>query len=461
MTFQEILKLIEKEEVQFVDLKIVDLYGVWKHVTIPACNFKEKIMIDGIGFDASNFGYAMVEKSDLIMIPDLDTAFTDPFGECKTLSVSCDVFDPQTGERFEQDPRGILIKTLKKLKEERLADEVLFGPEYEFHILDEVIYEVSPNTIQLKIDSMEGFWNSSKSGEYFVGRKRGYHRAPPFDHFFTLRNEICDHLQRVGVDIKYHHHEVGTAQLEIETQFMDALHAADATQLVKYFIRNIAHEYGYVVTFLPKPMYNEAGNGMHVHQYLKLNGVNTFSGTRLYGLSDQALHYTAGILKHSPSLLGLTNPTTNSYRRLVPGFEAPTNGVFALGNRTSAIRVPGYVKDNEKRRIEFRTIDATCNPYLAFSAMILAGIDGILQKMDPITMGFGPYEEDSSEKIINALPRTLEEAVLNLKKDSEYLKRWGIFPEALLNKWIQKKLEEQAFVASVTHPVEYQMYFDL
>jgi glutamine synthetase len=461
MTFQDITTLIEKEEVKFVDLKVVDLYGVWKHVTIPASNFKEKIMTDGIGFDASNFGYALVEKSDLIMIPDLDTAFIDPFGELKTLSVSCDVFEPQTGERFEQDPRGILIRTLEKLKEEGIADEVLFGPEYEFHVLEEVSYEIAPNTIYLKIDSMEGFWNSGNTGEYFVGRKRGYHRAPPFDHFFSLRNEITDQLQRLGVQVKYHHHEVGTAQLEIETQFMDALKAADATQIVKYFVRNIAHEYGYVVTFLPKPLYNEAGNGMHVHQFFKREGVNTFSGNKLYGLSETALQYTAGILKHSPSLLGLTNPTTNSYRRLVPGFEAPTNAVFALGNRTSAIRVPGYVKDNEKRRIEFRTIDATCNPYLAFSAMILAGVDGILEQWDPVSMGFGPYEEDSSEKIINSLPKTLEEAVLNLQKDAGYLKRWRIFPEALLNKWVQKKLEEHKFVSSVTHPVEYQMYFDL
>ncbi|HPE68965.1 MAG TPA: type I glutamate--ammonia ligase [Thermotogota bacterium] len=461
MTLTEIFKKIETEEIPFVDLKVVDLFGVWKHVTIPAKNLTDRLFNEGIGFDASNFGFAMVEKSDMVMIPDPNTAFLDPFGEYPTLSLTCNVFHPQTGKRFEQDPRGILIRTIDHISREGIADQILFGPEYEFHVLNDVRYKIAPNRITLKIDSEEGFWNSGKTGEYFVGRKRGYHRSAPFDHFFALRNHIVDQLEQLGVAVKYHHHEVGTAQLEIETNFMDALRAADATLLVKYVVRNIAHEFGYVVTFLPKPIHDEAGNGMHVHQFLKKGDNNLFAGEKVYNLSEMALSYTAGILGHSPALLAFTNPTTNSYRRLVPGFEAPTNAVFAIGNRTSAIRIPGYVKDDAKRRVEFRTIDASCNPYLAFSAMLLAGVDGILQKWDPSEMGFGPFEGDLGMSEAHPLPKTLEEAMNALERDNAFLKRWEIFPDSLLAKWVSKKREEYRLVSSIPHPVEYQLYFDL
>ena len=265
----------------------------------------------------------------------------------------------------------------------------------------------------------------------------------------------------MGIPIKYHHHEVGSSQLEIETNFMDALQAADVTLMAKYIIRNIAKKHGLIVTFLAKPMPDEAGNGMHVHQFMLKEDQNIFAGDKTYGLSDTALQYIAGILKHSPALLALTNPTTNSYRRLVPGFEAPTTAVFGMGNRTSAIRIPGYIRDNAKKRIEFRTIDATCNPYLAFAAMILAGVDGIINKLDPIAAGYGPVEKNLSHSSKNPLPKNLEEAVQQLGKDQEFLKRWNSFPQSLLNKWISKKLKEHRLVSSMTHPVEYQLYFDL
>lgn len=461
MTRQEFWKFIEENEVLFVDLKVVDFYGGWKHVTLPIETVNEKLLENGIGFDASNFGYAVVEKSDMVMIPDLDTVILDDFGEYETASMICDVYDPQTGERFDQDPRGILTKVIEKVQSEGIADEILFGPEYEFHVLDEVAHEVKPNSIMLHIDSCEGFWNSGETGEYLIGKKRGYHRTAPFDKFFVLRNEIVNELVRLGIEVKYHHHEVGTAQLEIETNFMDAKKAADATLLTKYIIRNIALEHGFLVTFLPKPIYNEAGNGMHVHQFMRKGDKNVFAGDKVYGLSELALHYTAGILKHSRALLGFSNPTTNSYRRLVPGFEAPTNAVFALANRTSAIRIPGYVKDDAKRRIEFRTIDATCNPYLAFAAMILAGVDGILNKIDPTEEGYGPFDGDLSKSIQHPLPKNLEEAVLALKQDHDFLKRWDMFPEEMIDKWVEKKLEEHRLVSTITHPMEYQLYFDL
>ncbi|HOO31974.1 MAG TPA: type I glutamate--ammonia ligase [Thermotogota bacterium] len=461
MTKKEFWEFIQENEALFVDLKVVDFYGGWKHVTLPIESITDSLLDNGVGFDASNFGYAVVEKSDMVMIPDLDTIMMDGFGEYPTASMICNVYEALSGERFNQDPRGILEKVVDKVREEGIADEILFGPEYEFHVLDEVANEVKPNSIMLRLDSVEGFWNSGEAGEYCIGQKRGYHRTAPFDKFFVLRNEIVNELISLGIEVKYHHHEVGTAQLEIETNFMDARKAADATLLVKYIIRNVALEHGYLVTFLPKPIYNEAGNGMHVHQFMRKEGKNVFAGDKVYNLSELALNYTAGILKHSAALLGFSNPTTNSYRRLVPGFEAPTNAVFALSNRTSAVRIPGYVKDDAKRRIEFRTIDATCNPYLAFAAMILAGVDGIMNKIDPTAEGYGPFEGDLSKSIQHPLPKTLEEAAIALREDHEFLKRWDIFPEEMIEKWVSKKIEEHRTVSAVTHPIEYQMYFDL
>jgi len=461
LTREDFWKILKEEKIVYVDLKVVDFYGSWKHVTLPVENVTDELFDNGIGFDASNFGYAMVEKSDMVMIPDLETAFMDPFGEFPMISMICDVYDPQSGDRFKQDPRGILTRVLKKLREEGIADQVRFGPEYEFHILDEVEYEVQPNSISLTIDSCEGFWNSAYTGEYCIGKKRGYHRTPPFDKFFVLRNSIVEELKKLDIDVKYHHHEVGTAQLEIETKFMDAKKAADATLMAKYVIRNIALQNGFLVSFMPKPIYDEAGNGMHIHQFMMKDNKNIFAGDQVYGLSKTALNYTAGILMHSRALLGFSNPTTNSYRRLVPGFEAPTNAVFAIANRTAAIRVPGYVKEDAKRRIEFRTIDATCNPYLAFAAMIMAGVDGIINQYDPKEEGYGPMDGDASKLKSNPLPKTLEEAVMSLGEDHDFLKRWDIFPEEMIQKWIDKKIEEHRKVAAVTHPIEYQLYFDL
>jgi len=461
MKVNEIMEKIREEQVEFIDLKVVDLVGVWKHVTLPVSSFNESIFKNGIGFDASNFGYATVEKSDMVMIPDPTTAFIDPFTEYVTLSMICDVYDVHSGERFNQDARGILSRVVEAVEKEGIADQIMFGPEYEFHVFDDVSYEITSNSISLNLDSCEGFWNSGETGEYYVGKKRGYHRTPPFDKLFDFRNEVVEILENLGIPVKYHHHEVGTAQLEIETRFMNALQAADATLITKYVIRNVGLDYGFVVSFMPKPMYDEAGNGMHVHQFMTKEGKNVFAGDELYGLSNTALEYTCGILKHSPSLLGFTNPTTNSYRRLVPGFEAPVNAVFAMGNRTSAVRIPGYVKEESKKRIEFRTIDASCNPYTAFAAMILAGVDGIMNNMDPRKEGYGPMEGDISKSGVHPLPKNLEEAVLSLKNDNEYLKRWNIFPQELIEKWVNKKLDEHKKVSSITHPMEYQLYFDI
>jgi len=456
MEIKQILELVEREKINFIDLKVVDLWGRWRHVTLARTNFSEKTFVEGIGFDASNLGYAKVSNSDMILLPDPQTAIIEEFGEEKVLSMICDVHDAITGEPSLHDPRNILKQTLKSIKE--IADNVYFGPEYEFHIFEDVKYSITNNDISVKIDSSEGFWNAEKRGEYFIGKKRGYHRIPPFDTLMEVRNKIVNKLLEYGVPVKYHHHEVGSCQVEIELNFVDALKAADYTLLVKYVARQVAKDYGFVVTFMPKPLYDEAGNGMHVHQFLTKNGENIFNGEKIYNLSDTALSYIAGLLKHANSVMAFTNPSTNSYRRLVPGFEAPTNAVFALANRTAAIRIPAYVKDPKKRRIEFRTIDASCNPYLAFSAMILAGIDGIRKNLDPTKEGFGPFEGDAYKENIKPLAPSLDAALFALEKDNEYLKT---FPKELLEHWINEKYKELREINSVPHPKEFENYFDV
>ncbi|MDK2886602.1 MAG: glutamine synthetase [Thermosipho sp. (in: thermotogales)] len=456
MEIKEILEYVEREKINFIDLKVVDLWGRWRHVTLARTNFSEKTFVEGVGFDASNLGYAKVSNSDMILIPDPSTAFIEQFGEEKVLSLICDVYDANTREPSKHDPRNILKETLKSIKD--IADEVYFGPEYEFHVFEDVRYSITNNDISVKIDSSEGFWNAEKRGEYFIGKKRGYHRIPPFDTLMEVRNKIVNKLLEYGVPVKYHHHEVGSCQVEIELNFVDALKAADYTLLVKYVARQVAKEFGYIVTFMPKPLYDEAGNGMHVHQFLIKDDKNIFNGEKIYNLSNEALSYIAGLLKHANSMMAFTNPSTNSYRRLIPGFEAPTNAVFALANRTAAIRIPAYVKDPKKRRIEFRTIDASCNPYLAFAAMILAGIDGIRKNFDPTKEGFGPFEEDLYNKNIKPLASSLKEALLSLEKDNEYL---ITFPRELINHWINEKLKEEKEIYAVPHPKEFEHYFDV
>ncbi|ABR31479.1 glutamine synthetase [Thermosipho melanesiensis] len=456
MEIKDILSIVEREKINFIDLKVVDIWGKWRHVTLARTNFSEKTFYEGVGFDASNLGYASVENSDMVLIPDPQTAFFEKIGEEKVLSLICDVYDVNSGKASFHDPRSILKATLNEIGD--VADEVFLGPEYEFHVFENVRYSISNNEISLKIDSKEGFWNAEETGEYFIGKKKGYHRIPPFDTLMEVRNEIVKRLLEYGVPVKYHHHEVGTCQVEIELNFISALKAADYTLLVKHVARQVAKKFGLIVTFMPKPLYDEAGNGMHVHQFLVKNGENIFAGDKLYGLSTYALSYIAGLLKHAPSIMAFTNPTTNSYRRLVPGYEAPTNAVFALANRTAAIRIPAYVKDESKKRIEFRTIDASCNPYLAFSAMILAGVDGIREKLDPTAEGFGPFERDLYNEDIKPLPYTLSQACSALKGDNEYLK---VFPKQLIEHWIKLKTKEEREMLAIPHPKEFDNYFDI
>ena len=462
--------VIEKyaHNIEFIDLKVVDVQGRLRHVTLPGNRLDDSLFREGVGFDASNFGFASVESSDMIMIPDPDTAFIDPFYDEKTLSFFCDVFLVDTLEPFDQYPRNVLRNAVNKL-EEIGAKNAMMAPELEFHLFESFGYGTDTSGSFYRVDVSEGFWNSQVlSNQYVVDRKRGYHRTPPVDAYSGFRNEVVKALLKIGIPVKYHHHEVSSAQHEIELFFQNALKAADSIILTKYIIQNIATRHGLAATFMPKPLYNEAGNGLHVHQFLvNENNSNLFSGKGYSGLSQIALQYIAGILYHSlsGSLLAFTNPSTNSFKRLVPGFEAPVCAAFAKANRSAAIRIPGYVKKPEKVRIEFRTMDATCNPYYSLAAILMAGIDGIKREFDPVKMGFGPLEEniykmaDDEREKIRFFPTSLFSVLEALTQDNEYLNE--VFSQNLILNWYTLKQRETEYVNSVPSPAEYQLYFDL
>ncbi|MBC8383279.1 MAG: type I glutamate--ammonia ligase [Candidatus Cloacimonetes bacterium] len=465
----EVKRFIKDKELNFVSFYVPDIEGRLRNVTIPAKNFTEKLLQNGIGFDASNFGFANVESSDMIFKPDLNSAFTDPVDpESKILYFFCDVFDAHTGESFSQDLRHIIQKALNTLKEEGIADEVQVLIELEFNIIDQLFSIMSTREVSYKLESSE--MASPPSGEeiYRLAANRGYHRSEPNDHFFKIRNEIVLALQEVGIGVKYHHHEVGTSQAEIEFKFGPVEKATDATVLAKNISHRIAKKHGKVISFLPKIFPGEAGNGMHIHIFLKKDGKNIFNDPNgLYKLSKTALYFIGGILTHSASLSALTNPTSNSYRRLIAGLEAPSKAVFAEGNRSAAIRIPAYVKDAEERRFEFRPTDATCNPYLAFAALIMAGIDGVRNKIDPIEKGFGPLDTNlyklSEEELIKipSFPDTLEFALHSLKHDNEYLTYGNVLPTDLLLKWIRIKRKDLDDMRKIPHPWEIARYYDL
>ena len=455
-------------KIDFIDLKVVDISGRLRHVMLPGDRLDDSLFSEGVGFDASNFGYAAVEDSDMIMVPDPDTAFIDPFYEASTLSFLCDLIKTSDGKPFMQYPRNVLKSAVGKL-ESIGAAEAIFGPELEFHIFEGVSYDVATNGAGYRVEVSEGYWNSGiLSNETRVDQKAGYHRCPPADSMAEFRNEVVLTLHKLGVPVKYHHHEVSSAQHEIELLFQKAVSSADSIVISKYVLQNLAYRHGLTVTFMPKPLFAEAGNGMHVHQFLRDSSErNLFSGDEYFGLSSMALSYTAGILFHSlsGSLLAFGNPSTNSYRRLVPGFEAPICAVFARGNRSAAVRIPGYVKDPAKARIEYRTIDASCNPYYGMAAMLCAGIDGVKQKMNPSEMGFGPIESniynlsEEERKSIRFFPSDLKAAINGLVEDNIYLQ--DTFPGDLISRWTVLKEKEIKYVNSVPSPAEFKLYYDL
>ena len=471
---KEVKDYCKKYDVKLIDFKVIDLAGRWHHLTITVDRFDEKVMEDGIGFDGSSYGFLTVEKSDMVFIPDITTAFVDPFAKQKTLTMIANIYGLGNGpERFEGDPRYISEKAENYMKSTGIADKSMFGPEFEFYILDHFSYKIEPHFMCVDIDSDQAEWNTGDNHNANLGYKvrhhGGYHVDIPYDINFDLRNEMVLMLEENGIPVKYHHPEVGgPGQLEIELSFSDAHEMADRTMKLKYIVKNLALKNGKTVTFMPKPFYKEAGNGMHVHMHLFKNNEPIFFDKDGYsGLSKTAHYAIGGILKHASALLAITNPSTNSYKRLVPGYEAPVSICFATANRSAVIRIPGYANRPEDKRFEFRSSDATCNPYLAYSGLLMAMLDGISNKIDPTDAGYGPYDvnifdlPDDEKQKIKGLPKSLDEAADALEKDYEFLLEGGVFTEGLIKDILKKVRKDAREVDDVPHPKEYELYYDL
>jgi glutamine synthetase len=424
----------------------------------------------GIGFDGSSVGFKSVSAGDMVMVPDLETAFIDPFWEAPTLSFICSTLEADTRELFPYDPRVIARNAERFLATSGVADSSIWGPEYEFYVFSSASYTNDVHTSSYHLDSEEAGWSSSTDRRgYSIPLHGGYHAIPPRDTLFNLRARISSLLEQVGIAVKYHHHEVGgPGQCEIEVSMLPMLEAADATLLAKYFTRMAALERGMSATFMPKPLYGEAGSGLHFHQRLHKDGTNLFYADEGYGnLSRQALGYICGLLEHGGAVLAFTNPSTNSYRRLVPGYEAPISAIFSLGNRSASIRIPKYANTPDAARIEFRPPDATSNPYLAIAAQLMAGIDGIRRNLDPSELGFGPIDDNifdwtpEERSRIRALPTSLDQALDALEADHGFLLEGGVFSEDLIERWIARKRDEQRQVQNRPHPYELELYYDL
>ena len=470
-SFEQAQQFVAEQEIQVVDLKFCDLWGRWHHLTIPAGQFKPSLMEEGIGFDGSSVGLKSVKAGDMVLVPDVRTGFIDPFWETLTLSFICRTLEADTHAAFANDPRNIAMRAEEYMQTTGIADESRWGPEFEFYIFDRVSFENDVNRAGYVLESGEAAWNSREGGHgHYIPMHGGYHAIPPQDQLFKLRTRMIRHLAGMGVEVKYHHHEVGgPGQCEIETPMMGLLEAGDATLIIKYAAKMTAHEFGQTATFMPKPLFGEAGSGMHFHQHLFKEGRNVFYDPQGYGcMSRKALFYIGGLLKHGPALLALTNPSTNSYRRLVPGYEAPVNAFFSLGNRSAAVRIPKYATQPDTARLEFRPPDATGNVYLMLAAQLMAGLDGICSEIDPTDAGFGPIDanifswDERQRSCIQPLPSSLNAALSALEADHDFLTRGGVFSEEMLAQWVDFKRNAEYFaVRNRPHPFEMQLYFDV
>jgi len=471
-SIQDVMALIREHDIKMVDFKMVDINGQYRHVTIPAQDFSEETMKSGIGFDASNYGYAVVEKSDMVFIPDPDTATIDPFCSIPTLSMTGNamIIDYPENRPLAQYPRNIVLAAEQYMKDQGIADTMLILPEFEFYLFDQVGWTVQPDAVGFSIDAVQSHWNSDTQGQgVVVPKQKNYHIAKPFDVAYECRSEMCMLMEEAGIAINYHHPEVGASgQFEIEPKLGQMSKMADATMMIKYIIHNVALKYGKSATFMPKPVAGEAGNGMHVHMQLFKDGEPLFSDDNGYShLSETAHYFMGGLLKHIASLCAITNPSTNSFKRLVPGFEAPVTVGYATSNRSAVIRIPAYAKAPDKRRFELRNPDATCNPYFCYAALLMAGLDGIKNKIDPHANGWGPYDfnlfhlPEEEKKKLQGLPTRLEDALDALEADHDYLTAGGVFPEELLKNFIKTKREECRQMSMIPHPAEFDRYYNL
>lgn len=471
-TAEDVLALAKESGVEFVDLKFTDLPGRWQHFSMPVRELTQELFEEGVGFDGSSIqGFQEIQESDMLLLPDPVTAFVDPFCARPTLSVICDIADPITREPYSRDPRYVARKAGNYLKSTGIADVSYWGPEAEFFIFDSIHYKSEPNEAFYRIGSQEGIWAAGDPEEggnlgYKPRHQMGYFPVPPTDHFQDVRSEMVVELEAIGVECEVHHHEVATAgQAEIDMRFDELLATADKLMKYKYVVRNVAWRNGLCATFMPKPVFEDNGSGMHTHQSLWKNDENILFDESGYSLlSQEALWYIGGLLKHAPALLALTSPTTNSYKRLVPGYEAPINLCYSARNRSACVRIPVYSPSPRVKRIEFRPPDATCNPYLAFSAMLMAGLDGIQNKIDPgDPVDKNLYDLAPEEAVdVKSTPTTLLAVLEALEQDHDFLLRGDVFTTDLIERWISIKREEEAYpVANRPHPHEFYLYFDL
>jgi glutamine synthetase len=469
MSAQKVLKMIKDEDIKFVDFRFTDTRGKEQHVTVPAHQVDEEVFENGKMFDGSSIaGWKGINESDMILMPEPETAVVDPFFDAPTLILRCDVLEPTTGQGYGRCPRSLAKRAEVYLKSIGIADAAYFGPEPEFFIFDDVRWGAQMSGAFYQIDSEESSWNSEKVFEngnigHRPGIKGGYFPVPPVDSLQDIRSAMCLTLEKMGLVPEVHHHEVATAgQCEIGTRFNTLVRRADDLQILKYVIHNVAHSYGKIVTFMPKPLVGDNGNGMHCHQSLAKAGRNLFAGDNYAGLSDLALYYIGGIIKHAKALNAITNASTNSYKRLVPGFEAPVMLAYSARNRSASIRIP-YVSNPKGRRIEVRFPDSTCNPYLAFTAMMLAGLDGIRHKihpgepMDKDLYDLPPEEEIHIPKGCHAFDQALEA----LDQDREFLTVGGVFTDDIIDAYIELKMQEVTRLRMTTHPVEFDMYYSV
>ena len=471
MTPRDVLKFAKENNAEMVDYRFIDLPGIWHHFTTPISEMTEDIFEEGLGFDGSSIrGFQTIDKSDMILIPDPNTMVMDPFMEVPTLVLTCNVKDPVTLEMYTRDPRYVAQKAEAYLQASGLADVAYFGPEAEFYIFDDIRFDQNNHSGFYQVDSSEGMWNSARDEGpnlgYKIPYKRGYFPVPPSDSLHDLRTRMVQVLEQVGVTVELHHHEVGTAgQSEIDLRYDTLLSMADKQILYKYVIKNVALQAGKTVTFMPKPVFMDNGSGMHVHMSLWKDGNNQFFEAGTYAdLSDMARHYIGGLLKHTASVLAFAAPTTSSYRRLVPGYEAPINLINSQRNRSACVRIPAYSKSEKAKRIEYRSPDPSCNPYLAFSAMLMAGLDGIenrIEPPDPIDLDLYDLEPEQASEVKNT-PGDLAEALDALEADHAFLLRGDVFTEDVIQTWIDYKRENEIDAIRLRpHPWEFALYYDI
>ena len=470
MTPKEVLALCREKDVKAVDLRFMDFPGLWQHFTIPVNKLEEDLFEDGVGFDGSSIrGWQGIHESDMLVVPQADTAVMDPFSPLPTLILICNIQDPITREDYTRDPRNVARKAVNYLKSTGIADTAYFGPEAEFFIFDDVRFDQTENQGFYHVDSIEGQWNRGKDEGpnlgYKLRHKEGYFPVPPADQMMDIRNEMMQTLIDAGIDVEAQHHEVGTAgQAEIDLRFQELVTMADQMMLYKYIIKNVAKLHNKSVTFMPKPIFNDNGSGMHTHISLWKDEKPLFAGDSYAGLSESALYAIGGILKHAPSILAFTNPTTNSYKRLVPGFEAPVNLAYSQRNRSACCRIPMYSPSPKAKRVEFRCPDPSCNPYLAFSALLMAAIDGIQNKLnpgDPLDKDLYDLPPEEAAEV-RQTPGSLDEVLKALSDDHDFLLRGDVFTADVVETWIDYKTESEVDPLRLRpHPYEFCMYYDI